>query len=165
MGLSGPPPIAGVEWTPPYKRFVIYRGGGVHSTPDLTYWCGYTYKSKKSGVILAKNPTWRLTRGEGPPNNEKIQHNEVQQAEISMLCSWNRFFEVRYPEISKKWCNIGKKPYLTTYQGGGPPPIMEKYRILWCNTLKFRNFVVVTAFFGSSRGAFWKNTIMVNSQL
>ena len=44
---------------------------------------------------------------------------------------------------------LGKNPYLTTYQGGGPPQIMKKYRILWCNTLKFRSFVVETAFFGN----------------
>ena len=44
---------------------------------------------------------------------------------------------------------LGKKTLLDDLSGGWAPPIMKKYRILWCNTLKFRSFVVVTAFFGN----------------
>ena len=69
-------------------------------------------------------------------------------------------------------CNIGKKPYLTTYQGGGPPPNNEKMqntvvqhpeilKFCGCNGFfwmlvcifvqlpEISIFVVVTAFFGN----------------
>ena len=47
---------------------------------------------------------------------------------------------------------MAKKHYLTTYQGGGPPPIMKKYKILGGNTLKFGSLVEETAFFEENRG-------------
>ena len=67
-------------------------GGGVQSTPDLTYSCRNAYKSKNIDRIFAK------------------------------------------------------KHYLTAYQEGGDPPIMEKYNILRYNNPSFVFFVVVTAF-------------------
>ena len=48
--------------------------------------------------------------------------------------------------------NIGKKSYLTTYQGGGTPKIMKKHKMLRCSTPKFQCFVVETAFLRKLEG-------------
>ena len=47
---------------------------------------------------------------------------------------------------------LAKKPYLTTYQGGGHPPILKKYKIVRDNTRKFRSLVVETAFWRKLEG-------------
>ena len=57
-------------------------------------------------------------------------------------------------EKQKQREDIGKKTYMTTYKGGGTPPIIKKYKILRCNTPKFRTFVVVTAFLWNRRREF-----------
>ena len=54
-------------------------------------------------------------------------------------------------------CNIGKKPYLTTYKGWGDPPNIKKYKIVRGNTPKFRSFVVETAFLRKMEGGVLNN--------
>ena len=58
---------------------------------------------------MAKNPTWRHTT----PQNGKIPNTEVQHPEISLVQNDPPLFFKQILLI------IGKKPYLTTNQGGG----------------------------------------------
>ena len=118
------------------------RNSLVQNDPPLIF--------KQSLLIIGQKPYLTTYQGGGPPPKyEKKQNIVGQNAEISLV-------QNDPPLIFKQsLLIIGQKPYLRQTRGGRGEK-MKKYKLLWCNTLKFRSFVVVTAFLINSEGGVLK---------
>ena len=142
MGVERPPTLPPYRICEPDFWFTLNcwkRGGQFFSA--FIQW-------QNRGPSLQKSPTWRLSREGGPHN---IKKKRQKRPKISILCSCNRVF----------LGILAQNPTLRLYRGG-PPSINKKYKILWCNTLKFRSFVVATAFFWRwrQRRKYWHKTLL-----
>ena len=148
------------------EKLELFKGEDKNSPLLIIFY----FLNKTERVILAKNPTWRLIRGVAPPPPPIMKKYKIVRGntlkfrslvvETAFLGYWRGAFwkNTTFAHfMGWEQSNIGKNHYLTTYQGGGPPPIIKKNKILGGNTLKFRTLVVETAFLRKLEGAFWIN--------
>ena len=100
------------------KIIIVREGGGFFGIKTM----------QKSWAQLAKNHYWKTSKGAGDTNMKKYKILRGNTPKFRGICGCNDFFweigggrfeKIQYFVIlwASRGGNIGKKPYLTTYQG------------------------------------------------
>ena len=131
--------------TPKFRCLVVETAflGNLRGRFEKIQYLDILWAGKRA--ILAKNPTWRLTRGEGGGINEKDQILWGNTPKFRTILVETAFLK---NTGGRFWIMIGILAKYPTWRlpEGMAPQNMKKNRILWGKIPKFRTFLDVSAF-------------------